>query len=116
MTCPSTHCLPVQLREIRDYKRTALTPGQPPRSEPEEESEEEEEAEEPEGEEEEEEAEVTAAEEEVQSFPAWTQRNHCCCPRSQRTSIQPSQSDTLRSLHPHSAARLRAIHRQHVQV
>ena len=51
----------LQLKEIRDYQRNALTPGQPPKIEEPEESEEEEEEEE----EDEEEAQVSAEEEEV---------------------------------------------------
>ena len=60
--------MPLQLQEIRDYKRNALTPGQPPKSEPEEESEEDEEDDiDAEEEEEEEDADVTADEDEVQA-------------------------------------------------
>ena len=55
----SSCCL--QLKEIRDYQRNALTPGQPPKIEEPEESEEEEEEEE----EDDEEAQVSAEEEEV---------------------------------------------------
>ena len=51
----------LQLKEIRDYQRNALTPGQPPKIEEPEESEEEEEEEE----EDDEEAQVSAEEEEV---------------------------------------------------
>ena len=50
----------LQLKEIRDYQRNALTPGQPPKIEEPEESEEEEEEEE----EDDEEAQVSAEEEE----------------------------------------------------
>ena len=53
-------CCP-QLKEIRDYQRNALTPGQPPKIEEPEESEEEEEEEE----EDDDEAQVSAEEEEV---------------------------------------------------
>ena len=56
---PLPCCL--QLKEIRDYRRNALTPGQPPKIEEPEESEEEEEEEE----EDDEEAQVSAEEEEV---------------------------------------------------
>ena len=51
----------LQLKEIRDYQRNALTPGQPPKIEEPEESEEEEEEEE----EDDEEAQVSAEEDEV---------------------------------------------------
>ena len=72
---PRHDSLPLQLKEIRDYKRNALTPGQPPKAEPEEESEEEEEEAE---EEEEEEAEVSADEEEVQA-PEQADLCHTSC-------------------------------------
>ncbi len=68
MQRPITQCLSVQLKEIRDYKRNALTPGQPPNQEPEEESEEEDDEGAELEEEEDDEADVTADEEEVQTL------------------------------------------------
>ncbi|CAL5228246.1 g11344 [Coccomyxa viridis] len=53
-----------KLKEIRDYKRDALTPGQPPNQEPEDESEEEDDEGVEVEEEEDDEADVTADEEE----------------------------------------------------
>ena len=71
MQRPINECLPLQLKEIRDYKRNALTPGQPPNQEPEEESEEDDDEGADVEEEEEDDADVTADEEEVQFPIGW---------------------------------------------